>query len=153
MPKVLVQTATRLLRDMSESQLVKMIRAKKLQLKRESLETELDRLNAEVRRKSDEIQALDRRIRQMLKVSASARRGRRGETLGDAIFKTLARSGKPLGLTDITKSILASGYRTQSAFANFRTTVAHTLRRMRDRLARKGDGYVVKDRKGAESPA
>lgn len=152
MPKTLVTTAARFLRDMSETQLVKMIRAKKLQLKRESLAEELDRLNSEARRKSEEIQSLDRKIRQMLKVSAAAGRGRRsGETLGDAVLKTLAKAGKPMGLTEITKAILESGYRTQSAFQNFRTTVAHTLRRLREHLARKGEGYVVaKEKKGAE---
>lgn len=144
MPKTLVDTAARFLRDMTETQLAKMIRAKKLQLKRESLASELDHLNAEARRKADEIHELDRKIRVMLKNSGVGRRKRVGDTLGDAVLKVLAKASRPMGLTEITKTLLSGGHRTHSAFQNFRTTVAHTLRKLREHLARKGEGYVVK---------
>lgn len=145
-----------ILKSFSESQLAGLVKAKKLEVKREEIQTEIGRLGDLLRRKTSELASVERKIRKMLGAKPKGRpRGRRrkspGPTLVDAIVNAMSKRTKPLSLTEITKAVLDGGYRTKSAFQNFRTSVAHSLSRMKSDLVRKGEGYLLKLRK-AGSP-
>jgi len=92
------------------------------------------------------IAGLDQCIAEIAAIAHESKREGRsgnGKTLEKAIAGYLESKNKPQGLTEITKGVIESGYQTQSAFQNFRTTVAHTLKRMRARLRKLKDGYTV----------
>ena len=50
---------------------------------------------------------------------------REGQTLGQVIAKILAGSGEPLGITEITRRVLAAGYKTRSG--NFTNVVSQYI--------------------------
>ncbi|GEM_PF-6193915 len=155
MSKGILDSAQRLLRNFSESQLAGLLKAKRLEVKRDEVRTEIEKLTALVRRKTSQLSALEKGIRRSLSGRPSRRgRGVKGGagTLIDALMKALARQSKPLRLTEIAKAVQSGGYKTTSAFGNFRTSVAHALRRMRDRLVRRGEGYILKPGAKAENP-
>jgi hypothetical protein len=135
----MLDRAAEFLRGLSESQLVGIMKAKRLEIKRASLQQEVDRINRE-------ISSLDQSIRKLIGGSRAGRKpGKRtGKPLKEAVLETLAKLGKPLGLTEITHAVLKNGYATNSPLKNFRTTVAHALRKLRARLVKRGERYAVK---------
>jgi hypothetical protein len=61
-----------------------------------------------------------------------------GETLGEAALAVLRATRRAMTLTELSTRILDWGYRTESEFVNFRTNVAHALRRLGGQVIRAG---------------
>lgn len=145
MQKQLLGAVDKVLKFLDETQLGRIIRAKRYQRKMSDLEDEIAGLEAQVRAKKAERDALGKKISKVLKGAVRGiRKYREGPTLEAAIVATLQKVAKPIGLTELSKALLDSGYRTGSAFANFRTTVAHKLKAMRAMLSKSAEGYSVK---------
>ncbi len=139
MPKI----ADALLR-LDEGQLKALVRAKRYQAKLEDVESRIRSRQNEIDQLQREHGRLERRIRSITRgATVVSSRTRRGPTLADAIIKALTKSG-PLGLTELTRALLKGPYKTSSAFGNFRTTVAHTLAKMKDQLTKSEKGYAIK---------
>lgn len=152
--------AADILNAFDDRQLRKLIGARKIQSKIENLEAEIRYFHQQVDVRIQQKKALEKKLDRILKGAKPRQTRRGGPALPDAVVQLLSKMKKPLRLTEITKAILDSGYKTSSVFNNFRTTVAHTLRRLRPQLSRKGDGYMVKNgkktakaQKAAETPA
>ncbi len=138
--------AADILNAFDDRQLRKLIGARKIQSKIENLAEEIRHFHAQAEERLQQKKALEKKLDRILKGARPvSRAGRRGPTLPDAILSLLSSTKKPLGLTDLTKAILDRGYKTASAFPNFRTTVAHSLSRLKSQLARKGDGYMLRN--------
>ncbi|MBI2901201.1 MAG: hypothetical protein HYY17_13540 [Planctomycetes bacterium] len=157
MAEGIVAAAAALLSRLSKTQLGRLVKAKGMQLRRERLAAEVHRLSALLKRKASELGKVERKFKGMLGFRDGTKPGRRrrasGETLVGAVEKVLGRAAKPLKLTELTKAVRAAGYRTKSDLRNFRTSVAHTLRKMKDRLVRKAGGYLLKAAKAAKAAA
>lgn len=142
------------LRDFDERQLRSLVRAKKYHRRLEELDGDIVSLRSQLQNREREREQVTRKIARITGVArVRGGRGRRGGGLADAILGILRKHG-PLGLTDVANAVLKAGYKTGSSFSNFRTTVAHTLRRIKKQLAKTAQGYAVKgSNKATRKPA
>lgn len=138
----LSRTARALLRSLGDLDIARMLRAKRLLRRRDASERGLNAILEKIRAKRLEMDRVDRRIRRLLSFTLKSRE-RNQDTLENRILEALAGSRQALGLTELAKALLARGYRTQSSFDNFRTSVAHALRKLRGRILRNERGYLA----------
>jgi hypothetical protein len=143
MKGVVERAASILLNNLAEVEFARIKRAKRLMTLQDSLSGQLIHHRAEAQRIEKEIARLERKIQMLLRFERQEKRKSKPGQLTQAILEALGRGG-PMGLTEITKTILQRGYRTRSTFTNFRTTVAHALRQLRSELVRTEDGYTIK---------
>lgn len=137
--------AADVLNAFDDRQLRKLIGARKIQSKIETLAEEIRSLQGQVDSRLQQKRTLEKKLDRILKVAKPRATRRGGPALPEVVVTVLSKAKSPLGLTEITKAILEGGYKTSSVFNNFRTTVAHTLKRLRPQLLRKGDGYMLKN--------
>lgn len=153
MRQQLIAAAEKLVKYLDETQIAKMLRAKRHQAKLEILDEEIAKMERDLRDKRSEREGVAKKVESIMKAAVGGGKARargRAGNLGATIEKVLEKAAKPLGLTDIAKAVLAAGHDTRSAFANFRTTVAHKLRTMKGVLIRSGEGYSVRKAAGAK---
>lgn len=144
--------AARAFRQLTPEQLAGLLEAKKVAADRDKIEAELRKKQQDVWRLEAELAALDRKIKGLIAKNAppagQGKGGRRGggpagQTISETIVAALRKSAKPMRLTDLAKTILTAGFKTRSAFPDFRTNVAHALQRLQKRVKRETDGWVL----------